>query len=94
MYFLSYLHFSSLLFMFLLKIPTAILHKKPEYTERLTDFSESTDRVDFKALFFMETDSLWFVSLMAFSLGEPCGVAMGVAAVCVIIGGFKGPSDE
>ena len=60
----------------------------------LTDLSESTDSVDFKALRLTASDILWlFVSLIAFSLGEPWGVAMGVAAVCVMIGGFLGPAS-
>ncbi len=39
------------------------------------------------------TARLFFMSLLLLlaSLGEPCGVAIGVAAVWVIIGGFKGP---
>ena len=39
------------------------------------------------------TARLFLMSLFGFvtSLGEPCGVAMGVAAVCVMIGGLSGP---
>ena len=57
--------------------------------------SVSTD----SELRFMLTDTVsLLLSFRVLSLGEPCGVAMGVpmgvAAVCVIIGGLSGPSTD
>ena len=65
-----------------------------------TDLSEdSTDNVlrwtvDWRWRTGLLTDSLLLVSLVSISLGDPWGVAMGVAAVWVIIGGLPGPSER
>ena len=64
------------------------------YLERLLTELLSIESMDKELMSkALATDKLFFMSLLLFeaSFGEPCGVAAGVAAVWVIIGGFKGP---